>query len=164
MIGTRSAKAIAVALVIAALAYGGAAAARSAFLIQVHARLAPVAGTKVYGRFTGGLAGASGGITPFGKQETQSGTHWQLTWRLSRPVLTGSVTASLRVAASNGFPRVVRVLCTQCSTKATGTVALTASEVMRIARAKAAVVVQTSSAKLRGPLKPLFLVQVPTKS
>jgi hypothetical protein len=159
MIGTRRAKALAVGLVIAALAYRGAAAARSAFLIQVHARLAPVAGTKAYGRFNGGLAGASGGITPFGKNKTQSGTHWQLTWRLSRPALSGSVTASLRVAASNGFPRVVRVLCTQCSAKATGTAALTASEVMRIARAKAVVVVQTSSAKLRGPLKPFLQVQ-----
>jgi hypothetical protein len=161
MIRTRRAKALVVGVVIAALSFGGAVAARSASLIQVHARLAPVTGTVTPGRLTGALTGRSGHMTPFGTG-TSPASHWQLTWRLNRPALKGRVTTSLRIGAFGGYPRVTLVLCTRCSAQATGTVALTSSEAMRVARTKAVVIVRTHTVRLRGPLKAALQLPVPT--
>jgi hypothetical protein len=59
------------------------------------------------------------------------------------------MTATLRV----GSARTSRVLCTQWSTKGTGTTLLTAREARSINKGEAVVVVRTRSATLRGHVK-----------
>jgi len=57
-----------------------------------------------------------------------------------------------------------RMLCTRCSTKASGTMTLTGSQAIRIAGKRAVVVVQTPTATLRGVIKGLAHVPVATRS
>src|SRR5712691_10838272 len=109
MAGTR---AFLVALAVAAAASGSAAAAMPAFWLNLHARLAPVAGTTAAGRFDGALVRTGDGRTP----ETQSavpraGSRWRLSWKLTLPALRGPMTASLRVSAAPGAAPMARMLC-----------------------------------------------------
>jgi hypothetical protein len=142
-LGTRS---LAVGLVAAAIAAGGATAATA---MDVHARLSPVAGTKKAGKFSGVL-GEIGPhrITP-GSTARIPPSRWRLVWSLSLPSLNGTMTATLRI----GSARTPRVLCTQCANKAVGTIVLTARQGKSLSKADAVVVVRTRSAKLRGPVK-----------
>jgi hypothetical protein len=148
--GTRT---LLIGLAAAAVVCGSAAAAVPTFVLRVHARLGPVAGTTAAGRFSGVLA-RNGPVVP--RRATavpRLGSRWSLTWKLSVPSLGGSPTASLRIRAWKGAAPVTRVLCTQCGTTANGTMTLTTSQALRIAGSKAVVVVRTGSATLRGPLK-----------
>lgn len=162
MIRTRKAGArpLVAALAAAAIAAGGAAAATSTW-IGVHARLSPVAGTREAGRFSGALVevGPTRGIRPGGTVAIPSKSRWRLTWSLALPKLHAPMTATLRL----GSGRSPRVLCTGCSAKSRGIVALTARQTRSITSADAVVVVRTRSATLRGPVK--VELQVPsTKS
>lgn len=158
MITTRRAgkrtTALTVGLVAAAIACGSAAAVLPVYWLNVQAHLAPVAGTKEAGQFNGVLL-MSNGPPP---QPAQSGAQpvgsfWRLTWKLRLPALSGRRSAMLRFPAEKGVPAAARVLCTQCSTRAKGTIALTGSEAERVVKADAAVVVWTNSARLRGTVE-----------
>ena len=149
-VGTRT---LVVGLVVAAITAGGTAAATSTFWWNLRARLAPVAGTKEVGQFQGFLVKSSGGMTPYAGTLVPAGTQWWLNWRLTLPALDGPVTASLRIGSSRRSTGVTRMLCTRCSTTATGTMTLTATQARRLSKADAVVVVRTRSARLRGPVK-----------
>ena len=154
MIKTRTAgtRLLVAGLAVAAVAAATAAVAMSAFLVQVHARLAPVSGTKASGRFSGILARS--GDRPQGQSAApRSGTRWRLAWRVNLPSLSGPVTASLRVRADHGAAPVTRMLCRRCTRGASGAMTLTGSQAMRVANAHAFVVVRASSATLRGTVR-----------
>lgn len=146
--------ALAVGLVAAAIACGGAAAVLPVYWLNVQAHLAPVAGTKEAGRFNGVLL-MSNGPPPQREQSgaQPAGSFWRLTWKLRLPALSGQRSATLRFPAEKGVPAAALALCTQCSTQAKGAIALTRSEAERVAKADAAVVVWTNSARLRGTVK-----------
>jgi hypothetical protein len=127
--------------------------------LHVRARLAPVAGTKAVGRFEGVLVKRGERSTSAGKVANPRGNAWRLTWQLSLPALDGPVTASLRIDSGRSSAHVRRVLCARCSTSTAGTMTLTARQVMRIRKSNAVVVVRTSSARLRGPVR--VFVHVP---
>jgi hypothetical protein len=138
-------------LVVAAIACGSAAAVLPVHWLAVQARLAPVAGTREAGRFSGVLLMNSGPPPQREQSGAQPvGSFWRLTWQLRLPALNGSRSATLRLPAERGVPAAAHVLCTQCSTRAKGTIALTGSEAVRVADADAVVVVWTRSARLRG--------------
>jgi len=138
---------LAVGFAVAAIAAGGATAATA---MDVHARLAPVAGTKKAGKFSGVLAEISPHrITPGGAATPPQPGPWRLTWSLTLPKLAGPMTATLRI----GSARSPRVLCTQCSKKAGGAIVLTARQGKSLSKADAVVVVRTRSARLRGSVK-----------
>jgi hypothetical protein len=141
-----------IGLVVAAIAAGSAAATGPAYWIDLHARLAPVVGTNAAGKF-GGVLRSTGGHT------TTVVGNWQLAWSLSLPQLDGPITATLRISSARS-----RVLCTGCSTKASGTTTLTAHQVTRISKSHAVVVVRTHSARLRGPVKAFLHIPTPPKS
>lgn len=163
MIRTRKAEALAVGLVVAAIAVGSAAAATPGFWLRLHARLAPVAGTTAVGRFDGTLVMSVGQrMTEASSALPQAGSNWRLTWRLSLPPLAGPVDVSLRVGALKGASPVARLLCTRCSRDANGAITLTASQALRVSASHAVVVVRTSSASLRGPVKVFLRIPVPT--
>ena len=121
--------------------------------LQVRAHLAPVAGTKAAGRFQGVLVKPGGGIVPAGKVANPRVSTWRLTWKLNLPALEGPVTASLQIGSGRSSARAKHMLCTRCSTEATGTLTLTARQVTRIKKSHGVVVARTSSARLRGPVK-----------
>lgn len=148
--------ALVVALVVAAVAFGSAAA-RAAFFIGVQAHLAPVTGTKATGQFNGVLVRNTGG----GKAARPGGSSWQLSWRLSLPALKGPMATSLRIGRADGAAQMMRLLCAQCSTSANGTTTLTSSQVSRMGDAHGVVVVRTRSATLRGTIKMLVHVAHP---
>ena len=155
MIRTRLAgrRVVLVGLGAASVAAGSAAAAVPVLTVSVHARLAPVAGAKAAGRFSGLLVrhgqpvGAEPSPTP------RYGSRWRLSWKVSLPTLSGKTTVSLQVPARNGEPRFVHVLCTGCTSATNGTLALTNSQAIRIAQSHASVVAQTPSAMLQGTVK-----------
>jgi hypothetical protein len=142
-------RAFVVGLLAAAIACGTAASAPSSiWLLRVHARLAPVAGTAVSGRFDGGLV-TSVDTLPSGN----AALPWRLTWTLTVPQLRGEMTASLRFRGLKTAPPVTRVLCVECATSSGGSMTLTRSLAMRIAKGNAWVVVRTASARLRGAVE-----------
>jgi hypothetical protein len=151
MAGTRL---LVAGLAVAAVAAGSAAAAMPSYFLQVHARLAPVAGTTASGRFNGVLVLSGGEARPQARSTApRAGSHWRLSWRLSLPAFGGPATATLRIHAKKGAASVERVLCTRCAEKAKGTIALKGSQAIRIANGGAVVVVRTPSAGLRGAVK-----------
>jgi hypothetical protein len=155
---TAQMRALVAGLAVVALTAGGAAAATPAFSLRLHARLAPVAGTTAAGRFDGGLV-MTGGALPYAKAVVpRVGNHWRLTWRLNLPALNGPISASLQLRTANGAASSARMLCTQCTRSANGTLTLTGSQALRILRADAVVVVRTQSSTLRGTVK---VVHVP---
>ena len=150
MVGTRL---LLVGLAAAAIVTGSAAAAMPVLTVSVHARLAPVAGAKAAGRFSGLLVKPG---QPMGAEPSPTprvGNRWRLSWKVSLPTLSGETTVSLQVPAGNGAPRFVHVLCTGCTSATKGTLALTNSQAIRIAQSHASVVVRTPSAMLRGTVK-----------
>lgn len=153
MIRTRRTRArvILVALAVAAIACGSAAAVLPSSWVQVRAHLAPVAGTNADGRFSGLLL--RGGAA----------SRWQLAWKLSLPSLGGPMTASLRVGSAQGAAPSTRTLCRQCARGAKGAMTLTANQALRITRDDAVVVVRTPTAMLRGPVKAFVHVPVPVR-
>lgn len=149
-------------LAAAAVVAGSAAAARPMFLLNVHARLAPVAGTKAAGSFDGELVLSSGSKTSGTASLPRAAVPWRLSWRLSLPALKGAMTASLHLRAANGAAPATRTLCTHCGTAVSGTMTLTGTQALRITQADSFVVVSTRSATLRGPIK--VFVRVPVQS
>jgi len=141
-----------VGLLVAAIACGSATAATiAAYSVNVHARLAPVAGTTAAGRFSGTLVVSLGGPNQFEpsdnlRQPAQS----MLFWNLRLPALHGPMSASLRLRATNGAAPVSDLLCSHCSTAANGSLKLTAEQGLRIAESGGTIVVRTPSAMLRG--------------
>lgn len=146
-------------LAAAAVAAGSAAAALPALKFAVHARLAPVAGTDATGRFGGLLVKSGDAVRP----QAPNLPVWRLSWKLSLPALPGSATASLRIPAGDGAPRFVHVLCTSCTSTATGTFGLTGSQALRLAQSRATVVVAAQSATLRGAVKARAVVLPPRR-
>lgn len=144
------ARGILVGLAVAAMTAGGTAAATSTFSVNLHARLAPVAGTKSAGQFEGVLVKVGGGITP---ATLPAGSQWRLTWRLTLPALDGPAAASLRIGSERHSSSLTRVLCTRCARTATGTMTLKGPQGKRVSKGRAVVVVRTRSARLRGPVK-----------
>ena len=155
-------RALVVALLIAAIACGSAAAAViPVYWANLHARLAPVAGTTHAGRFAGTLLVRFGETDPAEPSDPAPPGHSQLTWKLSLPALHGAMSALLRIRATKDAAAVSRTLCASCSTTANGTLNLTVDQGMRIASSGAVIVVRTASATLRGPVKvsPQFVAQ-----
>jgi len=144
-------RALAVGLAAAAIGCGTAAAAVPTVAVHVHARLAPVAGTAVAGRFDGTIT-ISGGA-----RETAAvprpGAHWQLGWTITLPAIGGPTTASLQIHAAGGAGPVVQAVQRRRTTRASGTLPLTGSEALRVAGSQAVVVVHTATATLRGAVK-----------
>jgi hypothetical protein len=138
---------------VAAVAAGSAAAAMPAPGVRLHARLAPVAGTTGDGRFDGVLARTGGGLRS--SPLPRNGLRWQLAWNLTLPAFHGPVHATLRINAGGGAARVLRPLCTDCGHASEGSVALTSSQVLRIARRGGTVTVRAGSARLRGTVRVL---------
>jgi hypothetical protein len=149
----RGARTLVVGLVVAAITAGGTAAATSTFWWNLRARLAPAAGTKEAGQFQGALVKLGGGVTPDAITSAAAGSRWGLTWKLTLPALDGPVRATLRIGSEPGSTSVTRVLCTRCSTTASGTMTLTARQARRLSKADAVVVVRSRSARLRGSVK-----------
>jgi hypothetical protein len=122
--------------------------------MDVHARLAPVAGATATGRFSGVVLRQDvRSITPAGTIGIPRPSKWQLTWSLSLPQLDGPMSASLRIGSGGSSSRVTRVLCARCSTRTRGITALTGRQAKAISKADAVVVVRTPSARLRGAVK-----------
>lgn len=148
-------RALVVGLLVAAFACGSAAAAAiPVLLVNLHARLAPVAGTTATGQFSGSLSVTIGSeLEPSENLPTPGRS--QLLWRLSLPALHGPMSASLRLRATKtaSAAPAERVLCSRCSTTANGTLNLTVAQGLRIARSGAMVIVRTPSATLRGAVK-----------
>lgn len=140
-------------LAAAAVVAGGAAGAVPMFVLQVQARLAPVAGATSAGRFSGVLVKNTEGASAPTPAMPSNGSHWRLRWKASLPPLGSPAAVALRVAAHGGAPAVVRILSARCSTSARGTVTLTGSEAARIAGGDAVVTVRAGSARLRGAVK-----------
>jgi hypothetical protein len=135
------------------------------FLLDLHARLAPVAGTKTAGKFQGVLSRmGSHGITPGGKVAVPPNSRWQLTWSLSLPQLDEPMTASLRIGSSRSSVHLTRVLCRGCSTSARGMTSLSARQVRSISKANGMVVVRAGAATLRGRVKVSVNIPVTTKN
>jgi hypothetical protein len=143
----RPTKAFAAALVVAAIGCAGAAAGTPTYLLSLHARLAPAGGTAAAGQFSGTLVLGSSEVNKLGPTGTV------LLWKLILRTNPRPRSASLRLPALNGKPPVTRMLCIRCSTTAHGRITLTAAQGVRLASPGAAVVVQTASATLRGPVK-----------
>lgn len=143
-------RALVVGLAAALIGAGSAAAATPVILLEVHARLAPVAGTKAAGQFDGGLVRTGGGTLHATSAVPRSGLEWRLTWRLQLPKLRRPMAASLRIAGANGAAPVKQVLCKQCAARARGTITLGNGQALRIAQSHAVVVVHTADATLRG--------------
>jgi hypothetical protein len=145
---------VVVGLAVAVIAAGSATAVVPVESLDVHARLAPIAGTNATGRFTGLLVRRRlRQITPGGSLAAPTPSQWQLTWSLRLPKLEGHATASLRIRSGGNSARATHVLCTRCATRATGTMALSARQVTSIGKGDAVIVVRTRSAKLRGSVK-----------
>jgi hypothetical protein len=144
-----------VGLVALAIGCGAAAAAVPAVVVHVHARLAPVAGTTAAGQFDGALALGGGAVTPARRTAAipRPGDQWRLAWRLSIPAAGGSKTATLLIHAAQGAGTVARLLCTACTTGASGTLTLTVSQALLIAASRAEVVVHSAAATLRGAIE-----------
>lgn len=149
-------RAIVVGLLVAAVACGSAAAAAiPALSMDVHARLAPVAGTTATGRLTGMLLVSFGGTDRFEPSENlpPATGHSELDWKLSLPALQGRMSAWLRLSATKDAAPAARTLCARCSTTASGRLSLTVAQGLQLARSGAVVVVRTASATLRGRVK-----------
>ncbi len=156
-------------LVVAGLAMAAlsatVAAAAPAFMLQIHARLAPVSGTKASGLFSGVLVRSGSGNTPRAYSVVpRSGNHWQLAWRVNLPSLRRPVTASLGVRADRGAAPVMRMLCKRCTRGERGAMTLTGRQAMRVANGHAFVLVQARSATLRGTVRSVAEIPVPTRS
>jgi hypothetical protein len=123
--------------------------------LRVHARLAPVGGMAAAGRFDTLLVRTGGSSRPVASP--RRGPAWRLSWNASLPAFQGPATVSLRIAGG-GAARVSRILCTGCGTRADGTVALTPSQVLRIAR-RGAVSVRARSASWRGTARVLYVAR-----
>jgi hypothetical protein len=152
-----------VGLVVAAVVCGSAAAAVPGFVLHIHARLKPVAGATAGGRFDGTLSMIDvGGMVPLQAtpNDVPVGTQWRLNWRLSLPALKRPTSATLRLARVKGAPPAVRVLCSQCTATAHGTITLPQMQAFRVVRSDAVVVVRAQSARLRGTLKSLGATQL----
>ena len=94
-------RALVMALLIAAIACGSAAAAvMPVYWANLHARLAPVAGTTHAGRFAGTLLVRFGETDPAEPSDPAPPGQSQLTWKLSLPALHGAMSASLRIESS----------------------------------------------------------------
>lgn len=145
------ARVVVAGLAVAAVAAGSAAAAAPGILIRVHARLAPATGTTASGRFDGMLF--KRGMEARPQAVPRTGSHWRLAWRLSLPSLSGPVTATLRVRADRRAAAAGHVLCSRCTTSASGSMTLTGSQAMRIASGHGFVVVRSQSATLRGTIR-----------
>ena len=162
MIRTRTAgtRAFLIGLAIAAIA-AGAAAAAVPMALPVHARLAPVAGTKAAGQFSGVLA-SNGGLQHAvqGSSLPINGTSWRLGWSVSLPPLGRPAAVTLRIGARGSAAAVTRVLSARCTASAKGSLKLTGSQAARIAQGDAVVMVRASSATLRGTVR----VQRPSNS
>jgi hypothetical protein len=151
MVGT---KAFLVGLAAAAIAAGTASAAVP-MVFPVHARLAPVAGTKTAGQFDGVLA-RSGSIPGQAQRRSAlpiNGVSWRLGWNVSLPPLGSPASVTLRIGSAGGAAAVVRVLSARCTGSAKGTMKLTGSQAARVARGDAVVMVRTPSATLRGTVR-----------
>jgi hypothetical protein len=147
-------RALVIGLLVAAVACGSAAAATiPPFWLNLHARLAPVAGTTATGRFTGTLHVTGRDPTPEPSDNLPPLGQSLLTWHLKPPALHGSMSASLRLRTTNSAPPLTRMLCMRCSTTASGKMTLTTAQGLRIAQSGAVVVVRTHTATLRGPVK-----------
>jgi hypothetical protein len=149
-------RAFVVALLVAAVACGSAAAAAiPVLMVSLHARLAPVAGTTATGQFNGSLSVTIGSDQLEPSDNLPNPGRSQLFWKLSLPPLRGPISASLRLHAttSGSAAPAARVLCSRCSTTANGTLSLTVAQGLRIARSGAMVIVRTPSATLRGAVK-----------
>jgi hypothetical protein len=165
MIRTRRAgkRGLIVGLVVAAFVCGSAAAAIPVYWLDLHARLAPVAGTSAAGRFAGTLlvsVGETNGIEPSDTLPPVNGA--VLTWKLRLPALHGSMSASLRLRATKSAAPLALMLCAHCSTTAGGRLTLTKRQGLRIASSDAVVVVTTASATLRGRIKVCARIVAPT--
>lgn len=139
---------------VAAVVAGGAAAAPPIMVIPLHARLAPVSGTRPAGSFSGTLVG-NGLEQPVHAPSAMpsNGERWRLRWKASFPSLGRPAAVTLRIAGRSGAPAIVRVLSTRCSTSARGTLTLSGTVAGRIARGDAVVTVRAGSARLRGAVK-----------
>jgi hypothetical protein len=148
-------RALVVGLVVAAITCGSAAAAAiPVYWLDLHARLAPVAGTTAAGQFNGRLFVSVGEPNPLEPSDPLLRVNRSvLTWKLNLPALQGPVFATLRFRPAKGAAPFVRVLCEHCSTSAHGEITLTKSQALRVATSHAAVVVSAASATLRGPVK-----------
>jgi hypothetical protein len=141
-------------LLVATVESVSTAAAAPVYSVDVHARLAPVVGTKATGRFGGTLRITFGGpVRPEPSGDTPSPGSARLIWKLSLPALRGTMSASLRLRASQNAAPVARTLCTSCSVAATGTLNLTVAQGLRVTSSGAVIVVRTASARLRGPVR-----------
>lgn len=149
MIRTRGA--LVAGLAVAAIAAGGAAAANPIIVIPVQARLAPVAGARSAGHFSGTLTSRTNEMKT--QPMPSNGNRWRLIWKVSFPSLGRPATLTLRIAAHDGAPALTRVLSARCSTSARGTVTLSGTVAGRIARGDAVVTVRAGSARLRGAVK-----------
>lgn len=141
------------ALVGAAVAAGGAAAALPVLVFSVQARLAPVAGASSAGHFSGTLSMNTDEASVPTPILPSNGDRWRLRWKATLPSLGSPAAVTLRVAAHDGAPAVVRVLSARCSNSARGTVTLTGGQAVRVARGDAVVTVRARSARLRGAVK-----------
>jgi len=146
-----------VALFAAAIACAGATAAAAAiYSVNVHARLAPVAGTTAAGQFGGTLTVVFSGPNRFEPSDNFPPSGYStLRWQLSLPALHGPISALLRLHATKSAAPVARMLCGRCLMAANGTLKLTVDQGLRIATSGsgAVIVVRTPSATLRGPVK-----------
>jgi hypothetical protein len=142
----------------AAVAAGGAAAAAPMPTLTVHARLVPVPGTRTAGSFTGLLVKSAASARP----RSPSSPPWRLLWKLRLPELGSPGRASLRIPALDGQQRSARVLCRGCTSTASGRLALTDGQALRIAQSRATVVVRMPTALLRGVLKAQAKLPRPT--
>jgi hypothetical protein len=150
-----------VGLVAAAIATATAAAAMPVFLLHVRAQLAPVGGTSARGQFSGVLFNA--GVEPRLQPNSTLPPpliRWRLTWKLSLPSLRRPATATLRFGTGSAA---ARVLCKQCARHAEGGVMLTAAQERGMTGSHAVVVVRTRSARLRGAIKVVLQLPVPSR-
>jgi hypothetical protein len=155
VVRTRTAgmRAFLVGLAAAAVAAGSAAAAVP-MVFPVHARLAPVAGTKAPGQFNGVLAQSGSIPQPVQRSAMPiNGVSWRLSWKVSLPPLGRPAAVTLRIGARGGAAAVMRVLSAHCTVSAKGTIKLTGSQATRVARGDAVVMVRTPSATLRGTIR-----------
>jgi hypothetical protein len=159
MIRARSAgtRTLLAGLAVAAVAAGSASAAMPTPRLRLHARLAPVAGTTAPGRFDGVLTRSGGGLRS--SPLPRNGLRWQLAWGLSLPALHGPVSAFLRIKGGGGAARIVRPLCVDCGAGSDGSVGLTSTQVLRMARYGGVVTVRAGSARLRGTVRVLFVAR-----
>ena len=156
MIRTRTAgtRAFLVGVVAAAIAAGTAAGAVPLTAIPVQARLAPVAGTTASGQFSGTLARVLADAQPTQTSALpRKGIRWRLRWSVSLPQLPRPATVTLRISSAGSAAGMVRVLSERCVSSARGTLTLTGSQALRVARGDAVVTVRAGTAILRGTVR-----------